>query len=408
MAKFKYDARDKHGELIQGDMDAADQDTVASALVADNLIPLRIQAIEAKRPSPLDFDLAKYFANKSVPLDDMVLFCRQMHALTRSGIPIIRAVLGLAETSKNPYLCEILKDVGRVLGRGTTLSSALKAHRHAFSPLFISMVHVGESTGQLDEAFQQLVLHLEMERDTRKKVKSAFRYPLLVIGAILVAMVVVNLFVIPSFAKVFAKFGNELPFASQILLSSSNFFVHYWYWLLLLLIASVVAFIKWTRTAQGALKWDEYKLKLPLIGDLLRRIALSRFTRTFAMLFRSGVPILSALDISAEAIGNVYIESAVKKMRLGIEKGDSLSRTAHASGMFTPLILQMITVGEESGALDKLLTDVSDFYDEETDYEVKGLSAAIEPIMLVCMGVMILVLALGIFLPLWDLGATRH
>ncbi len=408
MAKYSYQARDKRGALIKGDMEAADEDTVATALVADNLIPLRIQLVALKEKSALDIDLAQFFTKKHVPLDDMVLFCRQMHALTRSGIPIIRAVLGLSETSKNPYLCEILKDVGRVLGRGTTLSSALKAHRHAFSPLFISMVHVGESTGQLDEAFQQLVMHLEMERDTRKKVKSAFRYPMLVIGAILIAMVVVNLFVIPSFANVFAKFGNELPIASQILLSSSNFFVNYWYVLLIIAVVITAGFLRWTHTPSGALAWDRYKLKLPLIGDLLRRIALSRFTRTFAMLFRSGVPILSALDISAEAIGNLYIESAVKKMRLGIEKGDSLSRTAHASGMFTPLILQMITVGEESGALDKLLTDVSDFYDEETDYEVKGLSAAIEPIMLVFMGIMILVLALGIFLPLWDLGAARH
>lgn len=407
MSKFKYQARDKRGSLIKGEMEANDQNVVASALVADNLTPVSIEMLEEESGSLLDLDISQYFVKKHVPLDEMVLFCRQMHALTRSGIPIMRAVLGLAETSKNPHLCEILKEVGRVLGRGTTLSNALKAHEEAFTPLFISMVHVGESTGQLDEAFEQLVTHLEMERDTKKKVKSAFRYPMLVIGSILIAMIVVNLFVIPSFANVFEKFGSELPLASRILLASSNFFVNYWYLLLIMAGLATYGFMKWSKTEDGAVKWDQYKLKLPLVGDLLRRISLSRFTRTFAMLFRSGVPILQALDISAEAIGNLYIEASVKEMRLGIEKGDTLARTAHASGMFTPLILQMIAVGEESGALDKLLTDVSDFYDEETEYEVKGLSAAIEPIMLVFMGIMILVLALGIFLPLWDLGSTR-
>lgn len=407
MSNFTYKARDKRGSLVKGSMEASDKEVVSAALVADNLTPVNIEEQPEEKSRSIEIDLSQLWAKKHIPLDDMVLFCRQMHALTRSGIPIMRAVLGLAETSKNPLLCEVLKEVGRVLGRGTTLSNALKAHGEAFSPLFISMVHVGESTGQLDEAFEQLVSHLEMERDTKKKVKSAFRYPLMVIGSILVAMVVVNVFVIPSFANVFAKFGSDLPFASKLLLASSNFFVDFWYLLLLIGFFSVFGFVKWTKTEDGALKWDEYKLKLPLIGDLLRRISLSRFTRTFAMLFRSGVPILSALDISAEAIGNLYIEESVKQMRLGIEKGDSLARTANASGMFTPLILQMIAVGEESGALDKLLTDVSDFYDEETEYEVKGLSAAIEPIMLVCMGAMILVLALGIFLPLWDLGAAR-
>jgi MSHA biogenesis protein MshG len=171
--------------------------------------------------------------------------------------------------------------------------------------------------------------------------------------------------------------------------------------------SAIFGFYKYIHTPNGSYKWDQIKLRLPLVGGLLNRIALSRFTRTFSMLFGAGVPILQALDVSAEAIGNQHIEHHVKEMRHGIERGDSLSRTANASGMFTPLILQMIAVGEESGAVDQLLKDVSDFYDEETDYEVKGISAAIEPIMLVFMGAMILVLALGIFLPLWDLSSAR-
>jgi len=404
MPSYTFKARDKLGKLHEGELDAADRDSIAAQLIADRMTPVFIE--EVKEAISYEINLSKYLPQPKVTLDDMVLFCRQMHALTRSGIPIMRAVFGLAETSKNQVMEDILKDVGLSLGRGNTLSHSLMKHEAQFSPLFVSMVNVGESTGQLDDAFAQLVKHLEMERDTRKKVASALRYPTLVIASIFIAVMVVNIFVIPSFSKVFEKFGADLPFATTILLNSSEFFLNYWWIMIGGLTASIVGFFKYIKTDKGAYNWDKFKLKLPLIGDLLNRISLSRFTRTFSMLFSAGVPILQALEVSAEAIGNRYIESEVKDMRSGIERGDSLARTANASGMFTPLILQMIAVGEESGAIDKLLEDVSDFYDQETEYDVANLSAAIEPIMLVFMGVLVLILALGIFLPLWDLGSV--
>lgn len=406
MPIFHFQARDKYGELHKGQHEAVDRDAVATRIIEDRMTPVSIKAqSEAKS---YQIDLSHLFPEPDIALDDMVLFCRQMHALTRSGIPIMRAVFGLAETSKNPTMETILKDVGSSLGRGNTLSQSLKQHEEQFSPLFISMIHVGESTGNLDDAFAQLVRHLEMERDTKKKVKSALRYPTLVITSIFVAIMVVNVFVIPSFSKVFDKFGADLPLATTILLNTSNFFLAYWWLILGVVFGGLFATYKYIHTEQGAYNWDKLKLRLPLVGGLLNRIALSRFTRTFAMLFSAGVPILQSLEISAEAIGNRFIEVAVKEMRSGIERGDSLARTANASGMFTPLILQMITVGEESGAVDKLLEDVSDFYDQETEYDVQNLSAAIEPIMLVFMGGLVLILALGIFLPLWDLGAAAR
>lgn len=406
MSLFTYKARDKKGDLHEGQQEAISREAVATRLIDDRMTPVFIEEVKKKQAFNLDIEI--YNPNKKINIDDMVLFCRQMFALTKSGIPIMRAVFGLAETSKNSTMEKILKDVGSALGRGSTLSLALKSHESHFNSLFINMIHVGESTGKLDDAFKQLVGHLEMERDTKKKVTTALRYPSMVISAIFIAIMVVNIFVIPSFSKVFEKFGTDLPMATKILLATSNFFLNYW-WLILVII-SVIMFgsIKYIKTESGEFNWDKLKLKLPLVGGLLNRIALSRFTRTFAMLFSAGVPILQALDISAEAIGNRYIEKNVKEMRQGIERGDSLSRTANSSGMFTPLILQMITVGEESGALDTLLGDVSDFYDEETEYDVQNLSAAIEPIMLIFMGVMILVLALGIFLPLWDLGSAKN
>lgn len=403
MPLFAYKARDKRGNLHSGEQEASHRTSVAARLIEDRLIPVSIEEV---KPS-INFNeiLNQYLPKKSIPLDDMVLFCRQMHALTKSGIPIMRAVYGLSETSNNLALKEVLQDVGNVLSRGNTLSQALQQHEHYFSPIFISMVHVGESTGNLDQAFSQLVNYLEMIRDTKKKVSSALRYPAMVISAIIIAVIVVNVFVIPSFAKVFEKFGGDLPFATKILLGTSNFFIDYWWIMLSIITVFIIAIVQYLKTDNGALNWDRLKLKLPIVGGLLNRICLSRFTRTFSMLFASGVPILQSIDVSAESIGNLHIEKNVREMRTGIERGDSLSRMANSSGMFTPLILQMIAVGEESGALDTLLNDVSEFYDEETDFQVERLSGAIEPIMLLFMGAMILVLALGIFLPLWDLSA---
>lgn len=406
MPIYSYKARDKSGKLYTGEQEANNKDLIAARLMDDRLIPVSIEEII---PS-IDVGqwLKQYLPRKKIPLDDMVLFCRQMHALSKSGIPIMRAVYGLSETTKHPILKDILLDVGNVLSRGNTLSVALKNHEYYFSPIFISMVHVGESTGNLDQAFLQLVQYLEMVRDTKKKVSSALRYPTMVISAIFIAIILVNILVIPSFAKVFDKFGGELPFATQILLGTSNFLIHYWWMIMFIVVIGIVSLIRYINTEKGAIGWDKFKLKIPIIGSLLNRISLSRFTRTFSMLTSAGVPILQGIEISSDAIGNLYIEQNVKEMRHGIERGESLSRTANASGMFTPLILQMISVGEESGTLDSLLGDVSDFYDEETDFEVMQLSSAIEPILLVFMGMMILILALGIFLPLWDLSASAR
>lgn len=406
MPKFSYRAKDINGKLISGMMEGISADAIAKSLQRDKMIPLGIeesseiksvnilQAIEDLLPAP------------RISLEDLILFSKQMHALSRSGIPVVRAIIGLADTTRNKTLSAMLNDIGNFLSRGNTLTNALKMHKEVFPPLFISLVHVGESTGHLDDAFAKLVSHLEMERDTKRRVGSALRYPMLVISAVFVAIFVVNVFVIPSFASVFAKFGANLPWATQVLLGISHFFVQYWWLLLGSLMIAGISLYRYVKTEQGAYKFDRFKLKVPLTGTLLNRIALSRFARIFAMLYSSGVPIVQTIDIAAEAIGNRYITTAVKKMRSGIERGDSLARTANSTGMFTPLILQMIAVGEESGSVDKLLNDVADFYDEEVDYEIKRLAEAIEPILLVFMGIMVLVLALGIFLPLWDLGSA--
>jgi MSHA biogenesis protein MshG len=406
MPKYVYRAKDVTGKTIQGEMEGISPDAVAKALQRDKIIPLAIELVAEHNQRNILLTLENLLPDPKVTLEDLILFCKQMHALTRSGIPIVRAIIGLAETTRNKTLEKILTDIGNFLSRGNTLTNALKMHNKIFPPLFISLINVGESTGHLDNAFAKLVTHLEMERDTRRRIGSALRYPILVISAVFVAIFIVNVFVIPSFASVFAKFGADLPLATRILLSISHFFIRYWWVLIGGIVITGIALLRYAQTPQGAYQLDRYKLKVPLVGDLLNRIALSRFARTFAMLYSAGVPIVQTIDTAGEAIGNLYISAAVKKMRSGIERGDSLARTANSTGMFTPLILQMIAVGEESGSVDKLLNDVADFYDEEVDYEIKRLAEAIEPILLVFMGLMVLVLALGIFLPLWDLGSA--
>jgi MSHA biogenesis protein MshG len=247
---------------------------------------------------------------------------------------------------------------------------------------------------------------LELERETKKRIKSATRYPLFVVSAIVMAMTVINIMVIPNFASVFAKMGADLPVATQILIASSEFTLNYWWLILLVVFGSGFSWFKYIKTPEGLLWWDTTKLRLPLFGSLFKRIALSRFSRSFSMMLASGVPILKGLSIVSESVGNRSIGLAIEDMYRGIERGERLTSTAAATGLFTPLVLQMMSVGEETGSVDTLLDDVADFYEEEIDYELKQLADSIEPILLVFLGVLILVLALGVFLPIWDLSGA--
>jgi MSHA biogenesis protein MshG len=275
-----------------------------------------------------------------------------------------------------------------------------------FGTLFISMISVGENTGQLDQAFRQLSVYLELERETRKRIKQATRYPMFVLIAMGIGLTVINLLVIPAFAKVFAQFHAQLPLPTRVLIATSQLFQDYWWLMGLMVAGAIYGFIAWTNTEAGALRWDRTKLRLPIVGGLFERIALGRFTRTFAMMYRAGVPLLQTLTINSVSVGNRYIGRAILGMREGVERGEALTRTATASGLFTPLVLQMMAVGEEAGALDDLFVEVADFYEQEVDYDLKQLADAIEPILIVGMGAMVLVLALGVFLPMWDLSAA--
>lgn len=349
-------------------------------------------------------DVWKKALFQRVTIDELIMFCRQMHALSRAGIPITRALASLAESSRNPLFKNTLRSVQHDIESGMTMSSALQDFPKVFSPLFVSMINIGENTGKLDDAFKQLSIYLEMERESKKRFQQAIRYPITVLSALVVALVVINLFVIPAFAKVFMQFKAELPLPTRILIGTSNFCIDYGIYLLAVLIAGVFLSRRWLQTPEGKLWWGKYQLRLPLVGSIFERLILARFSHCFSMMMAAGVPVVSSLNVISRILENEYVGDAVRSMNAGIERGDGFTRTAVATGMFTPLVLQMMMVGEESGSLDQMLNEVAKFYEEEVDYDLKRLGDAIEPLLLVAMGIMVLILALGVFLPMWDLG----
>jgi MSHA biogenesis protein MshG len=405
MPNFAYRGRNRAGDLEQGVLDGASAGAVADLLFGRGVTPIEInptsKAADSMDAGPgAEFQLFK----RKVEHMDVLLFSRQIHTLLRSGVPIMRALAGLQESSVNPAMKAVLQDVRESLDSGRELSLSLARHPRVFTPFYLSMVRVGEMTGRLEEVFIRLFDHLAFERFMRDQVKSALRYPSFVVAAMLIAIVIVNIFVIPAFAKVFKGFGADLPFMTQILIGFSDFMLNWWPALLLGAIGGFFAFKSWIGTRKGRYDWDRIKLKIPIAGKIVRKATLARFAASFALASRSGVPIIQALTNVAETVDNAYIADKVEKMRDGVERGESILRTSITAGVFTPVVLQMIAVGEESGALDDMMKEVADLYQGEVEYELKTLAQQIEPILVISLGIMVLILALGIFLPLWDLG----
>ncbi|HTS54891.1 MAG TPA: type II secretion system F family protein [Burkholderiales bacterium] len=401
MAHFAYKARDSRGQLVQGVLEGADSGAIAAQLFGSGVTPVEIGETSAPTASGGSGWMAR--RQKITPID-LMLFSRQMYSLLKAGVPILRALAGLQESSINPSFKDTLKGVRESLESGRNLSASMHRQSSAFSPFYTAMVYVGETTGRLEEIFLRLFQHLEFQDHMRTQVKSALRYPTFVIVVMAVAVAVINLFVIPAFAKVYEGFGAKLPVITQWLIGFSTFMVNYWWAILGLIVGAVVCFKLWVKTSDGRYRWDRFKLRIPIAGRIILKATLARFARSFALAIRSGVTAVQSLTLVAQVVDNAYLASRIEKMREGVERGESVLRTAVASGAFTPVALQMILVGEESGSLDDMMDEVADMYTRETDYELKTLSAQIEPILIVLLGVLVLILALGVFLPIWDLG----
>lgn len=404
MPVFEYKGRNNQGQAVDGNLEANSADAAASQLLSTGITPIDISQAEKgqqeTKSTSLNIDFSK---NKKPTLDDLTLFSRQMYTLMHAGVPIVRSITGLADTTRNQALQKALHNIRLEIEGGHELSTALAQHPDIFSHLFISMIQVGENTGNLDDVFLQIAGYLEREKETRNQIKSALRYPSFVLIAITIAMFIINMWVIPTFAKVFAGFGAELPLATRILLGTSEFTVDYWYIIVAIIVISFFSFRYYIKTEKGHWQWDRFLTRIPIIGSIVLRATLSRFARSFSMSLSAGVPLVTGLALVSRAVDNVFVGGHIADMRNGIERGDTLTRTAVATEMFTPLVIQMLTVGEETGNVDDMLNEVADFYDREVDYDVKNLTSAIEPILIVFIGAMVLVLALGVFLPMWDL-----
>ncbi|KLN65412.1 type II secretion system F family protein [Vibrio sp. VPAP30] len=400
MQNFRYQGRNLDGSAASGQLEAPSRDAAAEQLMDKGIIPINISAHSGKSAWNFDF---KALLTPAIPLEVLVIFCRQLYSLTKAGVPLLRSMKGLSQNSANKQLQQALEDVTHELTNGRSLSASMQLFPKVFSPLFVSMIHVGENTGRLDQALLQLANYYEQEVETRKRIKTAMRYPTFVIISIVIALFFLNVFVIPQFSSMFSRFGAELPLPTRILIATSEFFVNYWVMMVVAIVATLFGFRAWLGTANGREKWDKFRLKMPVVGELINRAQLSRFSRTFALMLKAGVPLNQSLALSAEALGNKFLEIRLSEMKSSIEAGGTISATAINSGVFTPLVIQMISVGEETGRIDELLLEVADFYDREVDYDLKTLTARIEPILLVIVAGMVLILALGIFLPMWGM-----
>jgi MSHA biogenesis protein MshG len=405
MPQFHYRARNTRGELMAGVLDGASADAVANELLRSSLTPVDIREAGAQAGAGIEAYFARLFAEKIGPTD-LMLFARQMHSLLKAGVPILRALTSLADSAAKPALREVLIDVRDGLAGGRELSACLRRHPEVFSAFFVNMVRVGETTGRLDDIFLRLFHHLEFDREMHERVKGALRYPSFVVLALAVAIMVINIMVIPAFAKVYKSANADLPLVTQALIGVSNLTLAYWPWLLGLAVLAVAGFRAWVRTESGGYRWDKIKLGLPIAGKIIHKATLARFARGLAMSYASGVPIVQGLNSVAEVVDNRFIASRVEQMRDGIERGEAISRTAATTGVFTPVVLQMLAIGEETGDLEHLLTEIGDMYQKEVEYEIKTLSEQIEPILIVTLGIIVLIVALGVFLPMWDLGRT--
>jgi MSHA biogenesis protein MshG len=387
---------------VSGRLEAADTAAVADQLLSTGVTPVDIR--EAAGAAAVAPDWWRKLTAPRITDVDLMLFSRQMYTLLKAGVPIMQALAGLQESAINASLKDVIRDLRTSLDAGRELSAAMRRHPKVFSGFYVAVVRVGETTGQLEHAFNRLFKYIEFDRDIRERIKTAVRYPMIVLVVIAVAVSIVNLFVIPAFAKIYEASKVALPLLTRVLIATSDFFVTSWPILVAAIVGAVFAFRAYTGTEQGRYNWDRAKLRLPLAGPIILKATLARLTRSLALTIESGVPIVQGITVVGHVLDNSYMARRVEQMRDGVERGESILRTANAAGIFTPTVLQMVAVGEESGSLDDLLNEVADMYEREVDYEIKNLATNIEPILTIALGILVLILALGVFLPIWEMG----
>lgn len=405
MAIFQFKGRNSDGRQVNGQVEAANSDAAVNQLLGRGITPVNISELVVELSLGEKLERATNMGR--VDAVELIMFARQMYTISKSGIPLVKGLRGLSASLRNFTFQQALDDIVARLETGVELSTAMRFHPKIFSTLFVSLVSVGENSGRLDLVFKQLSEYMERDLITSKSIKTALRYPSFVLIAISIAMTIINIKVIPAFAGLFAQFGAQLPLPTRILIAISDFFVAYWLYMFVGIAALVAWFLHYIKTPEGSRWWGRKKLGIIIVGDIIERATLARYARSFGLMLAAGLPISNALELCARAIDNNYLGDKIRGIRAGIERGEGLYQTHLVSGMFTPLVLQMIAVGEESGQVDTLLAEVAEFYEREVEYDTKLLGDRIEPLMIVVMAGFVTVLALGIFLPMWDMYAIQ-
>lgn len=399
MPNYKYRVRDRYGKSTTGTINGEDKNSVAKHLNNMGYVPIEIEEIK-----DVQLGLPKFadLFNK-VTQTELNVFTRQLLTLQKAGVSLISSLGIIEKQSKNKYFKDIIKEIAGFVESGSSLSEALSRHPKIFSELYINMVKAGEASGLLEEILERLVEFGEKEVDNANRIRSATRYPMITLGALFAAFVIVVNFVIPKFASVFAQFKGNLPLPTKILLGLSFIMRTYWYIVIIGLGILVYLCRRYVKTTEGRLWWDSVRLKIPVFGNITMMFAMERFARTMSILLRSGLPILQVLDMVSRTVGNAKIARTVNAIANNVREGKSISEPMEISGLFPPMVIQMVAVGEDTGRLDELLMKVSEYYEQQSDYIVKNISTLIEPLFIVILGAMVLVMALAIFLPMWNL-----
>jgi len=398
MATFNYSVRDKSGKVVKGSLEGESRDAVSAKLRQMGYIIL-----ELDQQSVLAALSQLKIGGGKVKPKDITIFSRQFATMINAGLSLTKCLSILAAQTESDALRTIIQAISRDVESGQSLSESLGRHPKTFPPIFVNMVRAGETGGVLDEVLVRLADHFESEQALKGKIKSAMTYPIAMAGLVLVILAAMMIFVVPTFERMFASMGGELPFMTQVLVNISNFVSGIGGIILVVALFAVnFAFKFWVSTTSGRFIWDAFKLKAPVVGQLNRKVALARFTRTFGTLVSAGVPILSALDIVADTAGNEVVAREVKKARSAIKEGETIAKPLSDSKVFPSMLVQMIAVGEETGALDAMLNKIADFYDEEVSAQVDGLTSLIEPLMMASLGGVVGAMVIALYMPMFQ------
>jgi len=395
MPLFHYKVRDKEGNVVSGTLESTDVSTVVEKLDTLGYVPITIK--EEKVGPQGGFDINKYF--ERVKPVELINFTRQFVTLHRAGLPMLSAIGALQAQTRSKPLARALDAIRKDLMGGASLSAAMAKFPRIFSDLYVNSIWAGETGGVLDEILDRLTMLLEHERKLRSDVGSAMRYPIILMVGFVVAGLVLATFVLPKFTQLLTTVGGKMPLPTKILIAVTDFMSHYWYIVFLFIAGIGTLFYLFTRTGVGRLWWDRTKMSIPIFGPIVYKMALSRFARMFETLDRTGLPILRSLSLVSKTVGNTYVALNVDKIAESVRRGRGLAAPMRETGVFPPMVVQMVATGEESGALDDMLKQVSDYYDGEVEYAVKNLTGMIEPIMILIMGVGAIFLIVAILMP---------